>query len=245
MLKSFLPKLILGAVLFIHLKRLLPQEAYDREALTLSSLNIKSRLILSIVKVLNRLTNTFPKFALPALVFILTLGSFLVLPNALSQVQAQETAQFALPHTGYMSTFFSSYHPGIDLATDLGTAVHPINSGSVAEVYYDKFAYGHHVIVTHAQGYKSLYGHLDKIFVKKGQAVDLTTVLGQVGLTGHTSGPHTHLEITRDGQYINPAVVLPKILQMPVISLTLSVGGPLPKPKTDAKLSNSLKPDFD
>ncbi|MDO8618524.1 MAG: M23 family metallopeptidase [Candidatus Daviesbacteria bacterium] len=232
-------------MLFIHTKRLLPKEAYDRDALTLSFPNIKSRLIL-IQSGLNRLKNISAKFALVSLVLFLSLGSYLTLPNTISaQVYASEQSiQFVLPHTGLVSTFYSAYHPGIDLATDLGTSVHPIAQGVVEDVLYNSFDYGHHVIIDHADGYKSLYGHLGNIFVKKGQSVDLTTVIGEVGLTGRTSGPHTHLEITRNGQYLNPASLLPIVFQLPTINSGFSVGGPLPKPKQESNLSKTLKPDF-
>ncbi len=189
---------------------------------------------------LKKLIQIFCQVLLPVFIFFLVSGYFLQSPRV---VFAQES-EFVLPHTGYISSYFSSYHPGIDLATDLGTAIHPIAKGVVEDILYDRFDYGNHVIVNHNNGYKSLYGHMSKIFVKRDQEVDLSTVLGSVGLTGRTSGPHTHLEITKDGNFINPLAVLPKNLQLPTLSSALSVGGPQPQQPQETQLTKTLKPDF-
>lgn len=123
---------------------------------------------------------------------------------------------FQLPHPGYLSTFFSSYHPGIDLATGLGMPIHPIASGTVVEAGYDFWGLGLKVEVDHGAGYKSTYAHMGKIYVKKGQSVSKDDLLGEVGLTGNTSGPHTHLEIAKDNVKINPTALLPEIRKYPI-----------------------------
>lgn len=192
--------------------------------------------------VLKRLYQVCCQLALPVLIISLVSGYFLQSPTPV--FATDQAVQFVLPHTGYISTFFSAYHPGIDLATDLGIPVHPVAAGIVEGTIFDTVDYGNHVIVDHSDGYKSLYGHLGKIFVKAGQSVDLNTVLGEVGLTGRTSGPHTHLEITKDGNYLDPLTILPKGLQLPTLISALSVGGPLPKPKEEVELAKTLKPDF-
>lgn len=116
-----------------------------------------------------------------------------------------------LPHPGYLSTKFSYWHPGIDIATSLGTPIFPITQGVVEEAIVSFWGYGNHVIISHPNGFKSLYGHMGKIFVKKGQDVITDTILGEVGTTGISSGPHTHLEIIYNGKYIDPLLILPEI----------------------------------
>lgn len=125
------------------------------------------------------------------------------------------SSPFQLPHPGYISQRFSSWHPGTDIATGLSMPVHPVNSGKVAEVVYGLWGLGHYVVVEHEQGFKSTYGHMGRIFVKVDDNVNLNSILGEVGMTGRTSGPHTHLEITKDGKYINPETVLPKLPDWP------------------------------
>ncbi len=146
--------------------------------------------------------------------------------------------EFSIPFSGYISTYFSNLHPGVDIAADLGTRIHPVASGIVADVLYNKTDYGTHVIVSHGNSIKSLYAHMGAVYVKKGQVVDTSVDLGTVGLTGHTSGPHTHLEIIENNIYLDPAVVIPEIKNLqPLIVI------PTEKPKEE-KLSRSLKPDF-
>lgn len=116
-----------------------------------------------------------------------------------------------LPHPGFLSTKFSAWHPGIDIATGLGMPIHSITDGEVSEVGRDIFGLGNFVVISHENEFKSTYAHLGKIYVKKGQKVSSDNTLGEVGLTGHTSGPHTHLEITRNGEYVNPQNLLPEI----------------------------------
>ncbi len=122
---------------------------------------------------------------------------------------------FQLPHPGYITTHFSSYHPGIDLCSGLGMPIKTISKGTVVEAGYNFFGLGLMVEVEHENGYRSLYAHMGKIFVSRGQAVDINDYLGEVGMTGNTSGPHTHLEIAKDGKKINPLLILPEIRNYP------------------------------
>lgn len=116
-----------------------------------------------------------------------------------------------LPHDGYLSSRFSRFHPGVDIATSLGTAVKPITAGKILSVNMGFWGYGNHVIVSHTNNFKSLYGHMGKVFVKADQEVTTDTSLGEVGMTGFSSGPHTHLEITYNESYIDPLLILPEI----------------------------------
>lgn len=105
---------------------------------------------------------------------------------------------------------YSFFHPGIDFEGLTGEAVLPVMTGEVEMVQYSNFAYGNAVLVRHGEEYTSLYAHLSKIHVKKGQKVDLKTIIGEVGSTGRSSGDHLHLEIRENGRQINPFSMLPK-----------------------------------
>lgn len=118
---------------------------------------------------------------------------------------------FQLPHPGYISTYFSSYHPALDIATGLGMPIHPIADGTVVQTGFNFWGLGLTVTVDHDYGYKSLYAHMGKIYVKEGQKITKGEMLGEVGLTGNTSGPHTHLEVSKDGVNINPQPLLPSM----------------------------------
>ena len=142
---------------------------------------------------------------------------------ALAQTSTQEgqiiassfPTPLSLPHPGYLSTRFSKYHPGVDIATGLLMPIHPITDGVIEEVRNGFFGLGHFVVVSHVNGFKSTYGHMGKIYVKVGQKVTTESTLGEVGLSGATSGPHTHLEVTYEGKYIDPLTILPQVPAMP------------------------------
>lgn len=104
---------------------------------------------------------------------------------------------------------FRFYHPGIDLDGETGDPIYPIMSGTVESVDYSILGYGKSVVISHGNGIDSLYAHLSKIYVSKGQWVEKQTKIGEMGSTGHAIGDHLHLEIHESGKAINPLSVLP------------------------------------
>jgi len=111
----------------------------------------------------------------------------------------------------YISQGFRTFHPGIDLATEFGMPIKPIKAGTIEEAGYSPFGYGNEVVIDNGNGMESLYAHLSKIEVQKGESVDTTTVIGLVGTTGHSTGPHLHLEVHINGTPVNPLSVLPSL----------------------------------
>lgn len=103
---------------------------------------------------------------------------------------------------------FSLFHPGLDLDAQTGDPIHPIMGGVVIEAGFSWFGYGNTVVVDHQNGYASRYAHLSKLLVRTGDRVSTETILGLVGSTGHSSGPHLHLEVTNSGIRINPRALL-------------------------------------
>jgi len=122
---------------------------------------------------------------------------------------------FQLPHPGYLTTRFSSWHPGIDIPTGFGMPIKPIEEGVVTSAQFSFFGYGMMIEIDHGHDYKSLYAHLNRMFVKEGDKVSKDSLLGEVGLTGRTTGPHTHLEVSKNGVKIDPLTILPPIRQNP------------------------------
>jgi len=99
---------------------------------------------------------------------------------------------------------FHLFHPAIDLAAPAGTPVYAIMEGYVEEIVYSRWGYGNHIYVNHGNGMSSLYAHLGKIEVKKNEFLNRGSLIGQVGSTGWSSGPHLHLQIWEGGKLINP-----------------------------------------
>jgi len=105
---------------------------------------------------------------------------------------------------------YSFFHPGLDFDGVVGEPIYPIKNGYVEAVEYSRFAYGNAVIVRHSEGYTSLYAHLSKIDVKKGDRLTTRDVIGEMGSTGRSTGAHLHLEIRKNGFPVYPYAVLPK-----------------------------------
>lgn len=131
-------------------------------------------------------------------------------PRVLIDAQTEVSVQVPIEYD-YESRGFSWFHSGADLVAPIGTPVRPIMNGFVEAIPSDSFGYGKHVIIAHAEGIKSIYGHLDEIKVSVGEKVNLDTVLGKSGSTGFSTGPHLHLELQENGVVFNPAEIVPGI----------------------------------
>ena len=107
---------------------------------------------------------------------------------------------------GYRRDPFSGryeFHDGVDIKAPWGTPVRATAEGKVIYAGW-KAGYGKTVIIQHAYGFKTLYAHLSKIKVKKGRWVKSGQVIGYVGSTGKSSGPHVHYEVWRYSRKQNP-----------------------------------------
>ncbi len=107
------------------------------------------------------------------------------------------------------------FHSGIDLATDYGAAVHAADGGIVHNFTMGcgwgggLCGYGRYVVIVHAGGFTTLYGHLSSWAVGDGVQVDKDTVIGYEGSTGNSTGPHLHFEIDLGGTPVDPLAYLP------------------------------------
>ncbi|MBI4037696.1 M23 family metallopeptidase [Candidatus Curtissbacteria bacterium] len=118
--------------------------------------------------------------------------------------------EFSSPvEKGYVSQGYFSYHRANDIATNLGAPIKPVGPGIVEFAGFTPDGKGNIVIVTHGDGLKTLYAHMGRINVGVGNMVTTNSVLGNVGMTGRTTGPHVHLEIYDNDQMVDPSSVLP------------------------------------
>jgi murein DD-endopeptidase MepM/ murein hydrolase activator NlpD len=117
------------------------------------------------------------------------------------------------PSAGYLSCGFGmridpftgkkQFHRGVDLAADIGTPVHATADGVVRSVRRD-VGLGKLIQIDHLHGYSTVYAHLSRISVKRGQHVERGDVIGGVGNTGYSTGPHLHYEVRYQGRAQNP-----------------------------------------
>ncbi len=98
----------------------------------------------------------------------------------------------------------SMMHTGVDFTADKGTEVYATGDGYVEEIEDKRWGYGKSIIINHGFGYKTRYAHLSKFEVKVGQKVKRGELIGLIGSTGKSTGPHLHYEVVKDGVKVNP-----------------------------------------
>ncbi len=153
--------------------------------------------------------------------FSLTPGQLLFVPNGVieevrpagqpssqfyAQIQAgvRGSSNFIWPASGMVTQYPVWYHMALDIANPSLPPVLASDTGTVTFAGCIQYGYGCHVIIDHANGYQSLYGHLSSIAVSPGQAVSQGQKIGNVGSTGRSTGPHLHFEIRSGGTLLNP-----------------------------------------
>lgn len=164
---------------------------------------------------------TFNEFA-NAETFTLVSGQMLIVPDGIKpsaqpfikpQVYIAQgpipvaSGGFTFPLRGGISQYYTGYHPGIDITAPIGTPIVSAHSGTVTQVSVGTYdgGYGTNVYVSNGAGIVSHYAHMSGINVSVGQqVVGGSSVVGWVGMTGRTTGPHVHFEIRSGGATVNP-----------------------------------------
>lgn len=95
-------------------------------------------------------------------------------------------------------------HTGMDFTANLGTEVYATGDGYVQDIENKGWGYGKSIIVNHGYGYKTRYAHLSAFKVKKGDKIKRGELIGLVGSTGRSTGPHLHYEVEKNGAKVNP-----------------------------------------
>jgi murein DD-endopeptidase MepM/ murein hydrolase activator NlpD len=133
-----------------------------------------------------------------------------VLTSKTVTVLTETAFRLPLAENGGYSQGFHRFHPGVDIRVPRRTPVYPAATGTVIQVELGRFGYGHKVVISHQNQIETLYAHLDDISVKIGDQVTKDTVIGVVGMTGWTTGPHLHFEARTKEGLINPKQILPE-----------------------------------
>ncbi len=114
------------------------------------------------------------------------------------------------PVEGIITQGFHRGHPGIDIAVPMGTQVHAALSGTIKKAGWDRTGYGNLVVVAGVDGRDYYYAHNSRLLVNVGQYVNQGDVISLAGSTGHSTGPHVHMEVRGAGNYhYSPLAVLP------------------------------------
>ena len=124
----------------------------------------------------------------------------------IAQIQAgvQGSSNFIWPTSGIITQYPAWYHMALDIANPSSPPILASDTGTVVFAGCLNWGYGCHVIIDHANGYQTLYGHLSVISVSPGQAVNQGAQIGNMGSTGRSTGTHLHFEVRSGGTLLNP-----------------------------------------
>lgn len=149
----------------------------------------------------------------------LTLGTWLMVPNGrkpivqkavrafsgpVAQSALRGSASFGWPVSGRITQNFWSGHLGLDIGAPTGTPVKASDSGFVTFAGWDNTGFGRMILIDHGNGYLTLYAHLDVFAVAAGDSVKKGQLIGRVGNTGRSTGPHLDFRIRQNGVWRNP-----------------------------------------
>ncbi|HTJ13526.1 MAG TPA: M23 family metallopeptidase [Dinghuibacter sp.] len=98
----------------------------------------------------------------------------------------------------------TKFHAGLDFTAPQGTPIYATANGTVEVAGFTEGGYGNHVVINHGYGYQTLYGHMFKVKTHVGEAVKRGEVIGYVGSTGKSTGPHCHYEVHKNGVPVDP-----------------------------------------
>ncbi|MDR2767843.1 MAG: M23 family metallopeptidase [Treponema sp.] len=176
---------------------------------TIASIAAKNKIEVEAIKIVNELFSDQ-----------ITPNTALFLPGAvMPRVEEQEINGdlFIWPVRGRLTSFYGyrrspftggrSFHAGIDIAAFQDTPIKAAMAGRVHSIGWDN-TYGNFVVITHQGGYRTLYGHMSKTAAQNGAYVNVGDVVGYVGSTGQSTGPHLHFTVYKDGATINPRPLL-------------------------------------
>ncbi|HUQ96021.1 MAG TPA: M23 family metallopeptidase [Chitinophagaceae bacterium] len=95
-------------------------------------------------------------------------------------------------------------HAGLDFTAPQGTPIYATADGVIKMAGYSEGGYGNHVVINHGYGYETLYGHMVRVKARAGQRIKRGEIIGYVGSTGKSTGPHCHYEVHKNGQKLDP-----------------------------------------
>lgn len=151
--------------------------------------------------------------------FALAVGQTLIVPDGvqpqapailrpLPPIAAGGTGQFLWPVGGLITQYPVWYHMALDIANPSLPGVAAGDTGVVSSVEYLRYGYGQHIIVDHGNGLATLYAHLSEIYVQPGDRVARGQIIGKMGSSGRSSGPHLHFEVRKNGVPVDPRPLL-------------------------------------
>ena len=142
-----------------------------------------------------------------------------ILPEALrkssssEQLSAREQpvaafGEFRWPTHGAITQYFHAYHPGLDIGNRTGTPIVAADAGQVVVAGWSAIGYGNRIVINHGNGWVTTYNHLSTFAVTVGDFVKAGEIIGGMGNTGYSTGPHLHFEALYHNRYRDPLALL-------------------------------------
>lgn len=149
----------------------------------------------------------FPPYDLEA-------GTGLIIPFGKKDIKLPKPslapgARLAWPVVGTITTNFMPSHQALDIGAPYGSMVYAAAAGTITYSDWAYDGYGYTVIIDHGDGSQTWYNHLKGALLNTGATVERGTPIGEVGSTGHSTGPHVHFEMRVNGERVNPMDYLP------------------------------------
>jgi hypothetical protein len=146
----------------------------------------------------------------------LKVGRGLIVPfgrkgGNLPQPEVAVASPLAWPVAGTVTGSFEPDHLALDIGAPYGSTVYAAAAGTVRYAGWGEAGLGYTIVIDHGEGLESLYLHLKGVLVEAGADVVRGDAVGEVGSTGHSSGPHLHFEVRRYGRLVNPQEYLPSL----------------------------------
>jgi murein DD-endopeptidase MepM/ murein hydrolase activator NlpD len=160
-------------------------------------------------QVLYRVTETNGKITKKAIIKETTIKAPVkkIVIKGTKVLSSRGTGRFAWPTSGgYVSSRmgyrWGVFHKGTDIAGASGSPIYAADNGTVVFAGWDG-DYGKKIVINHNNGFRTVYAHLSSIHVKVGQTVPKGAKIGTMGSTGHSTGPHLHIELYKNGQLVD------------------------------------------
>jgi len=179
----------------MKVQQVLKLTKYELESSIANTLNVISNRIEVQDKSYSQITN-----------FIKNKEELLAATPAIQPVSNADLKRMASGYGNRIDPIYKTthFHAGLDFAAPQGTPIYATANGVVTTAGNMATGYGNHVVINHGYGYETLYGHMFKVKARAGSRVKRGEIIGYVGSTGKSTGPHCHYEVHKNGRKIDP-----------------------------------------
>ncbi|MFZ9719248.1 MAG: M23 family metallopeptidase [Chitinophagaceae bacterium] len=185
--------------------KMMQKQAEDKMIARLSTNQLNSSIVAQISSLKSRLNTQMKSFA-DIEEMVKNKEALLAATPAIQPVSNKDLSRIASGFGYRIDPVYKTtkMHAGLDFAAPQGTPIYATADGIVTTAGFSDAGFGNHVIISHGFNYETLYGHMFRVKARKGQRVKRGEVIGYVGNTGKSTGPHLHYEVHKRGNPVDP-----------------------------------------